>query len=243
MHQRVGSIRAIYRYPIKSMAGESLDTAELGPHGIEGDRRLALRRVDERGGFPWLTASRLPELIRWVPERHDASAVLPTHVRRPDGTRYGVFDPALAADVSTRFGAPVDLLHLRGGIFDDSAVSLMSQATVDAIASASGAPPDVRRFRPNVLVELGPRAPYAEDAWVATLVTFGDPETGPTIAVTSRDVRCVMVNLDPDTGQSSPAVLKAIGRDRQGMAGVYGTVVRPGPIAVGDAVHVAPVTS
>jgi uncharacterized protein YcbX len=56
-------VEALFRYPVKSMSGEPLEVADLGGHGIEGDGRLAFRRADDRGGFPWLSASRLPELI------------------------------------------------------------------------------------------------------------------------------------------------------------------------------------
>ena len=57
----IGRVRSLFRYPVKSMAGVSLEHASLGWHGIEGDRRFAFRRVTEKGGMPWLTASRLPE--------------------------------------------------------------------------------------------------------------------------------------------------------------------------------------
>src|SRR5581483_4192277 len=81
----IGQVEAIFRYPVKSMRGEPLDAAALGWHGLDGDRRLALRRLDERGGSPWLTASRLPDLILFTPQRRgdgDGEA-LPTHVRTP----------------------------------------------------------------------------------------------------------------------------------------------------------------
>src|SRR6266513_2685409 len=60
---------AIFRYPVKSMGGERLEVAKLGWHGLEGDRRLAFRRLDDRSGFPWLTASKLPDLILFSPHR------------------------------------------------------------------------------------------------------------------------------------------------------------------------------
>ena len=69
----------------KSMRGEPLDNAALGWHGLDGDRRLAFRRPDERGGFPWLTASKLPDLILFTPQRSkDANGdALPTYVFTP----------------------------------------------------------------------------------------------------------------------------------------------------------------
>ena len=66
----IGHVEAIFRYPVKSMAGERLEVANLGWHGLEGDRRLAFRRIDDRGGFPWLTAGKLPDLLLFVPHRH-----------------------------------------------------------------------------------------------------------------------------------------------------------------------------
>ena len=59
----VGQVEAIFRYPVKSMGGEPLEVAQLGWHGLEGDRRFAFRRIEDRSGFPWLTAGKLPELL------------------------------------------------------------------------------------------------------------------------------------------------------------------------------------
>src|SRR5258708_14526965 len=71
---KVGEVEALFRYPVKSMSGELLEVAEMGWHGLDGDRRLAFRRVDDRGGFPWLTASKLPELILFAPLRRVSAA-------------------------------------------------------------------------------------------------------------------------------------------------------------------------
>ena len=65
----IGQVEAIFRYPVKSMAGERLEVATLGWHGLEGDRRLAFRRMEDRSGFPWLSASKLPDLVRFAPQR------------------------------------------------------------------------------------------------------------------------------------------------------------------------------
>ena len=67
----IGQVEGIFRYPVKSMAGERVEVANMGWHGIDGDRRLALRRTQERSGFPRLTASKLPDLLLFTPLRHD----------------------------------------------------------------------------------------------------------------------------------------------------------------------------
>lgn len=251
MSRVVGRVAALARYPVKSMRGEALDHADLGWHGLEGDRRLGVRRVEDTSGFPWLTASRLPSLVCFTPERdpgpardapHGASAV-PTHVRTPEGVRWPVYDPALAADLAARCGMPVELVHLRGGIFDDAAVSLISAATVRDACAAAGVPPDARRFRPNVVLDLDDPTPFAEDAWVGGTITFGEGPGAASVLVTARDLRCVMVNLDPDTGVASPALLKALGQARHAMAGLYGTVARAGSLAVGQPVTFTPASA
>ena len=97
----IGQVEALFRYPVKSMGGESLEVADLGWHGIEGDRRLAFRRVDDRSGFPWLSASKLPDLLRYIPLRGENSsrADLPAQIRTPDGNEMSVFGEDLAKDV------------------------------------------------------------------------------------------------------------------------------------------------
>ena len=93
----------------------------MGWHGLDGDRRLAFRRANDRGGFPWLTAPKLPELILFAPQRRRPAVDgnLPTHVRTPGGRELAVFGQELATEVGSRHGSPVEMMHLNRGIFDD----------------------------------------------------------------------------------------------------------------------------
>ena len=234
----IGHIEGIFRYPVKSMAGERLETADLGWHGIEGDRRMALRRKDDRSGFPWLTASKLPELILFAPVRRDecAQGELPTHVRTPDGTELPAFGDGLAAEVERRYGAPVEMLQMKNGIFDDASISVIASDTVHEIGRLASQSPDVRRFRPNIMVRLPKPLPFQEDEWLGGVLTFGEGDDAPAVSVTMRDVRCSMVNLDPDSARSAPEVLKAVVRAHQNCAGVYATVTRTGRLDVGQAI-------
>ena len=239
MHIEIGHVEAIFRYPVKSMRGEQLETAHLGWHGIEGDRRLALRRVNDHSGFPWLTATKLSDLILFTPMRREDGSEdeIPTHVRTPDGEELPVFGEELAAEIGRRYGAPVQMMQMRHGIFDDASISVIASDTVREIARLAGHSPDVRRFRPNLLVRLLRPLAFQEDEWVGGELSFGDGDNAPAVAATMRDVRCAMVNLDPDSAISTPEVLKAIVRVNQNNAGVYGTVIRTGRIAVGQTVQ------
>ena len=233
----VARVEAIFRYPVKSMAGEPLDAADVGWHGIEGDRRFALRRVDVRTGFPWLTASRMPALVGFAPfNEAGVRDGAPTHVRTPDGRPMEIFGDALAAEVERHHGAPVRMMHLRAGIFDEASVSVITTGTVQEIGRVAGRDLDVRRFRPNIVVSMLQPLPFGEDAWVGGTLSFGEPGDGPRVGVTMRDERCSMVNLDPDSGRAAPEILKAIVGANRNNAGIYATVVRTGRMAVGQAV-------
>ncbi len=238
MPVEVGSVEAIFRYPVKSMRGERLDAATLGWHGIDGDRRLAFRRLEDRGGFPWLTAGKAPDLVLYTPRRADDGALgdLPTHIVTPDREELPAFGEALAAEVGRRFGAPVQMMHMKHGIFDDASISVIASDTVREVGQLAGQSPDVRRFRPNVVVRLRRPGPFQEDQWVGGVLSFGEGDGAPAIAVTMRDVRCSMVNLDPDSALSAPEVLKAVVRANDSNAGVYGAVTRIGRVAVGQTI-------
>lgn len=233
----IGQIEALFRYPVKSMRGESLDAATLGWHGLDGDRRLAFRRLDERGGMPWLTASKLPELVLFTPQREDGDGeALPTHVRTPEGEEMPLFGDALAAEVGRRFGAPVQMMQLNHGIFDDGSISVITSDTVREIGRLAGRSADVRRFRPNIVVRSTRAIPFEEDQWLGSVLSFGEADDAPAVTVTARDVRCVMVNLDPDDASRASEVMKAVVRANQNNAGIYGTVTRIGRLAVGQTI-------
>ena len=235
MLTEVGHVEAIFRYPVKSMGGERLEVADMGWHGLAGDRRLAFRRVEDRSGFPWLGAGKFPELVRYAPLRHgDDPDDLPTHIRTPDGKEMPVFGEALAAEVGRRYGAPVQMMQLKHGIFDEASISAIASETVDEIGRLAGRSLDMRRFRPNVVVRLLRPGAFQEDEWVGGVLSFGEGDDGPAVSVTMRDVRCSMVNLDPDSASPAPEVLKAVVRANQNKAGVYGTVIRVGLVAVGQ---------
>src|SRR5258705_11363799 len=128
----LGRISAIFRYPVKSMAGQLLDVARLGWHGIEGDRRLAFRRLADKSGFPWLSASKLPELLLYKPFCLDSNAkskngeLLPTHVRSPEGKENELRSDELREEISGRYGSDLELMNLKHGIFDEACISVIN---------------------------------------------------------------------------------------------------------------------
>jgi uncharacterized protein len=129
------------------------------------------------------------------------------------------------------------MMHLRDGIFDEASVSVITADTVREIGRVAGRGPELRRFRPNIVVRLLRPNPFEEDKWLSGVLLFGEPGEGPRVSVTMRDARCSMVNFDPDSGRSTPEVLKSIVRANQNNAGIYGTVIRTGRLATGQTIR------
>ncbi|MBV9110781.1 MAG: MOSC domain-containing protein [Gemmatimonadetes bacterium] len=227
----VGRVVGLWRYPVKSMAGEALESAEVGWHGVEGDRRWAfVREGMVRSGFPWLTIRENPRMWGYQPRladpgRPNASVTL---VRTPSGAELDVTDPALAEEL----GHGARVLRQDRGIFDTFPLSLITTQTITALGEMAGSPLDARRFRPNLLVDASGGEPFPEDAWVGAVLTVG----GLRMRIDKRDQRCVMIDVDPATTERNTAVLRAVARERQGCLGVYGTTVQPGRVSIGDVV-------
>ncbi|HJQ36243.1 MAG TPA: MOSC N-terminal beta barrel domain-containing protein [Thermoanaerobaculia bacterium] len=224
----VGRIRELVRYPVKSMAGVAVESASLGWQGFDGDRRFAFRRVGDGSNFPFLSASRFPELILYQPDGA-------THVRTPAGRELELNSAELQTEITERSGVPVELMHFKHGIFDEASVSVISLATIAGIGREVGAELDRRRFRANILLETENTEVFHEDAWVGGTLTFGDCA----IRVTMRDLRCMMVNLDPDTAKQDARVMKTVVGLNANLAGVYGTVIQTGTVHLGQTVYLA----
>jgi hypothetical protein len=147
-----------------------------------------------------------------------------------------VFGEELAEEVGRRYGSAVQMMQLRHGIFDEASISVIASDAICEVGRVAGRSLDVRRFRPNVVVRLLRSVPFQEDEWLGGVLSFGEGDDTPAIAVTMRDERCSMVNLDPDSAGSAPEVMKAIVRANQNNAGIYGAVTRIGRLSVGQPV-------
>lgn len=229
----VGKVVELWRFPVKSMAGEPLESVEVSWNGVAGDRRWSFVRPGlERSGFPWLTVRERVELCTYRasfvdPGKPDTSA---TMVQTPAGAAFDVVDPALAAEL----GEGVRVLRQSRGIFDTMPLSILTTQSLASLGALVGRELTALRFRPNLVIAAVAEDAglFPEDAWVGGTLQIG----GLVMRVDQRDQRCVMVNVDPLTAERDPAVLRAIAAERQSRFGVYGTTVRPGGVALGDLV-------
>ena len=230
--QIVGRVVGLWRYPVKSMGGEVLREVDVGWQGLAGDRRWAFVRSGvERSGFPWLTIRERSDMSHYLPsfvdpDRPDRSRVL---VKTPSGEELDIVDQALAAELGT--GAHV--IKQDRGVFDVMPLTLLTTQTIAGLEALVERSLDPQRFRPNLLVEATETAPFPEDEWVGRELSVGELE----LRVDQRDERCAIVTIDPATTAKDPAILRALARERDSCLGVYGSIVRPGRVAVGDLVR------
>ena len=222
---RIGTVAEVWRYPVKSLPGERLhQRVEVSPHGIEGDRCRAV--VDEATGKV-LSAKTVPTLLSASTDWDGAalSRFLGRTVRLADPVagEPSVFDMDVDPDDET--AGVVELRTQPGSFFDSrSALHLLTTASLGAN--------DVRRFRPNLLVDCG--GDFPEDEWVGRTLRFGD---GVEAQVRKRTGRCVLITR-PQPGLAKDVPLyRALLRDRHGDLGVYVDARTSGTVAPGDPVE------
>jgi uncharacterized protein YcbX len=221
------SVVEVWRYPVKSMAGERLDSCAVTEKGLDGDRRWAL--VDgtpNRAGK--LFSIRQDEQLMTYRARLSNGGV---EVEAPGGETSRL-DDVMVSRLAAETSRPLSLREVDGANFDDSPVLVVNLATVGAFAAEAGMRVDHRRFRANLYVDGF--EPSAEAGWLGRRIAIGGLE----LEAVKRCERCVVITRDPDTTIASPELLRVLNKTQQTNMGVYCQVTRPGSVAVGDQVHV-----
>ena len=207
-------VKEIWRYPAKSMAGESLQTAELTESGVAGDRVIQVRNKAGR----MFTARTRPLLLRHRAKTTEQNQVL------VDGRPWTSAD--VARDVEATAGAGTRLVQSDG---EDRFDVLPLLVATDGMFEAVGY--DSRRFRPNLVI--GGVAGLAEREWEGSQLRIG----AVVIGMQDLRARCIMTTFDPDSGAQDLGVLRRVQREFEGTLGLNSYVVSPGRISVGDAVE------
>jgi uncharacterized protein YcbX len=255
----IGTIDSLWRYPVKSMRGEELDEIFVGYPGVYGDRLFAFTTSAAPKGFPYFTGREQRQMIRYRARfRQPDKAARPANlleaesrgagplsatpeelmidVEAPDGTVFAIGDPALADTLRSGLDEKHELRLLRSdrAMTDWGPVSLISVQTVRKLEDETGTPVDKRCFRANIYLDLASGEPFAEDTFLGRTLRIGSKAV---IAIVKRDSRCMMITLDPDTAEKTPAILKNVAQAHGNMVGVYGAVLTEDLVRKGDPVE------
>ena len=237
--EKVGTIQAIWLYPVKSMRGISVESAEMYWYGLLGDRRYAYVQSSDHTTFPWLTGRELPKIVQYQPSFANDSdrRFSEIEVSTPEGKTHTMSSALLRQELAAQFGKPIHLMQLNRGAYDAAPLSIVSTATFKQLSKTHGAALDDRRFRISVIIQADDDTPYVEDSWIDSSLTFGKREDSAVILPFRPIQRCVMVNIDPDTAEKDAAVLKSVNRSRDNCVGVYCWPRQIGALKVGDVVY------
>lgn len=281
----VGRIGDIFRYPVKSMGGETLAETPLGAHGVPGDRAWAVRDEVNGGVRGAKKIAALMRLSAAYPVPPAPTGSSPAVITLPDGTTCRTGDP----DVNARLSEAVDhavslwpllppdaLDHYRRGAptygdFEQEMRAVFGRAPDEPLPDLTVFPPelfeyesplgtyfdafplllvttrslrtmqgrhpesrfDVRRFRPNFVVDVGDAGDgFPEAAWAGRRLRVGDAVLQATVACP----RCVMTTLGFADLPKDPGVMRALVKENGGQLGLYASVETPGTVRRGDPV-------
>jgi uncharacterized protein YcbX len=257
----IGTVESLWRYPVKSMCGEEMEEMFAGYAGVYADRLFAFASSVAPKGFPIFTGRDQRQMIRYRARfRNPEKAARPVNlteaeklppganpisanaadlmidVETPDGNTFAIDDPALIDHLRLNIDGKHELTLLRSdkAITDCRPLSIFAVQSAKKLGEETGVAVDKRRFRANVYVDLTSSGGFAENEFVGRSLRIGSKVT---VAVLERDPRCMMITLDPDTAEKTPAILKAVAQAHDGMAGLYGAVLAEGMIRQGDPVE------
>jgi uncharacterized protein len=257
----IGKVESLWRYPVKSMRGEELDEMFAGYAGVYGDRLFAFTSSASPKGFPFFTGREQRQMLRYHPRfRHPDKAARPINlpeaeglgpgitpvyadaddlmvdVETPDAKTLAIDDPALIESL----GEAVDdkhqltLIRSQRALTDCRPLSIFAVQSAKKLGDETGVVVDKRRFRANVYLDLTSSEGFAENEFVGRSLRIGSKVI---VSVLERDPRCMMITLDPDTAEKTPAILKQVAQAHDGRAGVYGAVLVEGTLRKGDPVE------
>jgi MOSC domain-containing protein len=226
-------VTAIWRFPVKSMAGESLEAVEVDERGLVGDRAWAVYDTDGR----LASGKNTRRFRRMDPVFGVAARTVGDTVELvfPGGRIALAGESAADLALSDHFGEEVELGPEADVPHQDAGqVSLVGTATLRELAALSGLgePVDPRHLRTNLVVETS--EPFVEDHWLGKELAVG----GVRLRALERIERCRMVDIEQVGVPAIEGLLKAVGAHRDLCAGIYADVVDPGRLAVGDRLEV-----
>ena len=242
-------VEQIWRYPVKSLRGERVDSSAVDARGLLGDRLWAVRDAAGRIGsgknsrrfrrFPGPALLSLSSRYAVEPSAGQ-DGIAPPVVVGTDGREYPVHDGSADAFFRRECGDPSLSVAREGEVshFDDEPVSLIGTATLRWVEEQlPGTATDVRRFRPNLVVRTA--EPFAEEAWIGRTVRIGDRDDAVELAFGLILPRCVMTTAEQADLPAAPGMLKLLGlrADQPTRLAVAGKVARPGVARLGDVVH------
>ncbi|HTG69505.1 MAG TPA: MOSC N-terminal beta barrel domain-containing protein [Candidatus Udaeobacter sp.] len=235
----IGSISEINRYPVKSLAGESVDTIKIEPYGLYGDRCHAFIDETKEGWDSFFTARDIPSMLSYKAELIGESAdeeFLNVNVTSPDGTIFN-WDDDLLVEMQKYTKKKMSMLSYKTQQSDLMAVDMgsiliITDAELRKLEALWGKSLDKRRFRANLVVTLDESICNESDL-IGKRLLVGSTE----LQVDIYCDRCSMITIHPDTLERDASLLKKVNEEMDLNFGVYASVKKTGQLNVGEKVY------
>ncbi len=257
--RRIGTVTALWRYPVKSMRGEALATALVSERGIAGDREWAVVDTGYGGAISARAFPRMLEARAFWQGDPAADSDARARIETPDGRIYDAGGAEAAAEVGAMLKREVRFERIRTAplspaereaimrgeaplpprdFFDEDVLHLLATGTLAHLRRLEPAADfDPRRFRPNILVETAPDTDgFVEDRWLEGTIEIGGEVR---IAGARPALRCAMTIWPQDELPHRPETLRAAWEHHQAYVGVFAAVAAGGLVRVGDEVALA----
>jgi hypothetical protein len=227
-HRTLVTVLELFRYPVKSLGGEPIPVTAVDARGLAGDRQYAVRDRSGKLGSGKTTRRfrRLPGLMTLTGRTRPGGVVVVTE----DGREFPVESAALDRVVSDRYGERLTISPEQAvSHFDRGAVHVLTTASLRWLGHALGEVPDRRRFRPNVVIEVGGDA-LVEQAWIGMTLRIGSA----LLRISESTERCAMVESAQHDFGERRGILRYLTTANAQRFGVYAEVIEPGLIRLGD---------
>lgn len=232
----IGYIHEITRYPVKSLAGESLESCHLDRSGLYGDRYCAFHDETRHGWERFVTARTIPNMLGYKARFHQDAI----HVTAPDGQTY-TWNEELLQEIQrysnkeltlSSYKAPNPRNPLLMSV-DQGSILIITDASIRKLEKMWGKKIDKRRFRANLLLSVDDT--HIEQDWIGKQLVVGDAR----LEVVASCQRCSLITIDPDTFERDSSLLQLVYEEWDACFGVYASVIQTGTLRVGQSVCIS----
>ena len=232
MSEILGSVQTLWRYPVKSMSGESCNSLAVNRRGVVGDRLFAIRNMKGKFGSGKNTR-RFRHIDGLLALQSSYQANVPV-IKFPNGLIIRGDEPNVHTVLSQILGQPVTLAkENRISHFDDSPIHIITTASLKWLKKfLPNSQIDENRFRANLILDVAGNT-LVEHQWVGKKIQVGKEVK---LKVTKLCERCVMTSSQQKNLPQDPQIFQHIMRQSNSMFGVYARVVNSGVVNLEDRV-------
>ncbi|URN93747.1 MAG: MOSC domain-containing protein [Candidatus Pristimantibacillus lignocellulolyticus] len=234
---QIGKLIEINRYPVKSFSGEILETVQLAPYGILGDRGYAFVNNEKTGWARYITARKIPEMIGYHAQLVSSPGEdeLTVSIKSPSGVCYN-WDEQLLQEIQqySKTTIAMEQFDLNANTLlgvDDASILIITDRSIERLQELYGQQIDHRRFRANFYITLAEG--IEENELIGRELIIGNSE----LTIKYPCERCAMITIDPDTLEKDVNILKLINKNMNLQFGLYADITRVGTVTANDSVY------